>query len=117
MGAGQPGWRLRASRARLARHVARACASDWASHRAAASSIPPAADAALPRRSAREGDFTEAGGVLPSGTLICGVTGRSGRSSPGGDALLRDSAGVNSLGPGLAAGTAEAAEIGADALD
>jgi hypothetical protein len=76
----------------------------------------PPADAALPRRTARDSDFTDAGGVLPRGMLICGVTGRSGRRSPGGDALSRDSAGVNSLGPALGAGDAEAAAFGSGAL-
>jgi len=76
----------------------------------------PLADGALPRGTARDSGFNRAGGFLPSGMLICGVTGRSGRRLPGGGALSRDSAGVNSLGPGLAAGDVEAAEIGAGAL-
>jgi hypothetical protein len=46
--------------------------------------------------------------------LIWGITGSSGRKSPGVVALLRDSVGVSSLGAGLmrGAGAAEAACAG-----
>jgi hypothetical protein len=62
-------------------------------------------------------DFDGAGGFLPNGMRTCGVTGCSGRSSPGGVALSRISVGDSSLGPDLTGADDDAAEAGADALD
>jgi hypothetical protein len=74
------------------------------------------ADAALAGRGAAGGDFDGAGGFFPNGMRTCGVTGCSGRNSPGGVALSSASRGVCSLGPGLTGAGAEAAGDGADAL-
>lgn len=86
-----------------------------ASHFAAASSIP---FADVPRRTARVSEGVGPGGVLPSGTLICGATGRSSRRSgeAASFALSRFSAGVIKRGPGRAGNTAEAERLGTGAL-
>jgi hypothetical protein len=79
--------------------AARAWLLACARHRAAASSMPD-----LPTLSRRTGVLVGCaglGGVRPSGMLICGTTGSSGRKSPGVEALSRVSAGVSSLGAGF----------------
>ena len=62
------------------------------------------ADAGAAGPGARKFGLDDAGSDRPSGMLICGTTGPSGRDSSGAVALLRFSAGVSARGPGFAAG-------------
>jgi hypothetical protein len=98
----------------FAAQAARAWLLVCARQRAAESSMPGVD--VLSRRTVDllAGAGAGAGGVRPSGMLIWGITGSSGRKSPGVVALLRDSVGVSSLGAGLMrdAGAAEAACAG-----
>jgi hypothetical protein len=96
----------------FAAQAARAWVLVCARQRAAESSMPGVD--VLSRRTVDLLAGAGAGGVRPSGMLIWGITGSSGRKSPGVVALLRDSVGVSSLGAGLmrGAGAAEAACAG-----
>ena len=94
-----------------ARQVARIRSSSSDSQRDTALSTAPTAGAAW-RRTGRVSPAPTGCG-LPSGTLIWGVTGRSGRKSPGVVARLPVSAGERSLGPGGVCNVA----LGVDAAD
>jgi hypothetical protein len=91
----------RGSRPVRVRHLARSGSLSRAMQRAVASWTAPV-DADPARAAGR-------GGILPSGMLTCGKTGRSGRNCPGAAALSRVSAGVISRGAGLAGRGAEGA--------
>jgi hypothetical protein len=72
--------------------------------------MPPVAAARL-RRCAAAFDTGDAGGVRPSGMLICGSTGRSGRRSARSVPPSRGGGGARGRGAGARAAAALAAEV------